>query len=92
MFVLDKPFLPRLTFVRKAGAYLRKEQLICTSLGQAPGLSYNHWTILERPDRDKHSSLLQKFVITALKSFITMGSTGVNAKNLSFFLDDGGLK
>jgi hypothetical protein len=32
VFVLDKPFQPSLMFVGKAGAYLRVEQLKCTSL------------------------------------------------------------
>ncbi len=60
MFVLDKPFQSGLMSVGKAEAYPRVEQLKCTSLGLAPGLSYKHWTWLERPARDKHSSLLQK--------------------------------
>jgi hypothetical protein len=40
-------------YLGKAGACPTGEQLKCTSPGLAPGLSYKHWTRLERPDRDK---------------------------------------
>jgi hypothetical protein len=56
-------------FVAKAGAYHREEQLKCTALGLAPGLSYKQWTRLERPARDKHFSLLRKFVNYGRKKF-----------------------
>jgi hypothetical protein len=46
------------------------EQLKCTSLGQAPGLSYKHWT---RLGRDKHSSLLRKFINYGRKMFYKIG-------------------
>jgi hypothetical protein len=48
-FVLSKPFQPGLTFVGKA-----------PELGS--GLVRKHLTRLERPAKDKHSSLLQKFI------------------------------
>ncbi len=54
MFALDKPSL---IFVGKDGAYPRVEQLKFTSIELAPGLSYKHWTGLERAAEDKHSSL-----------------------------------
>ncbi len=45
------------------------------------GLSCKHWTGLERPVRDKHSSLLQKYYITTVKSFMPM-MPGDNVRKL----------
>jgi hypothetical protein len=69
VFVFDKSFLPTLMFVGKAGAYPRVKQLKCTT----PGHSYKHWTSLERPARDKHSSLSQNFVNYGRKKFYSIG-------------------
>ncbi len=40
---------------------------------QALALNCKHWTRLERLARNKHSSLLQKFVNYGQRSFITLG-------------------
>ncbi len=45
----------------------------CSTLEQAPGLTREHQTILERLARDKHSSLLRKSLNYGQKSFITSG-------------------
>ncbi len=68
MFVLHKPCQPSLMLSGKAGAYLIVEQLKCTFtwVGSC-GLSYKLWSRVERPARDKHSSLLRKFSIMATK-------------------------
>jgi hypothetical protein len=55
--------------VGKARVYLRVEQLKCASLGKAPGLTCKHWTRLDRSAREKHSSLLRKFVNYGRKRF-----------------------
>jgi hypothetical protein len=47
----------------------------------APDLTLKHLTKLERPARNKHSSLLETFLITAVKSFITL-SPGPNVIKL----------
>jgi hypothetical protein len=47
---------------------------------QSEGLAYKHQTGPKNLDRDKHSSLLQKFVNYGQKSFITLAS-GVNFIN-----------
>ncbi len=81
MFVLDKPLQPSLMFVGKAGAYPGVEQFKCTSLGLAPGLSCKYWMWLERPVREKLSSLLQKIVNYSCKKF--------HASNTWFMLSGG---
>ncbi len=48
----------------------RVKHLSSSTLGQAPGLAPKHQTRLERLTRDKHSSLLQKYVNYDRKSFI----------------------
>jgi hypothetical protein len=45
------------------------------------GLTRKYWTKLERLNRDKRSSLLQKFVTYFHKSFITLAA-GVNVAQL----------
>jgi hypothetical protein len=54
-------------FTSKAGAYPREEPLRYSPLRYAPGLTNKNNTRMERPAKDKHSSLLKTFV----KSFIT---------------------
>ncbi len=39
VFARDKPFMPRLFFVRKAGAYTIEEPFRCPTLGYPPGLA-----------------------------------------------------
>ncbi len=63
MFVPDKPFQLSVMFVGKAGAYPIQEPFRCYTLGQ------NTHTRLERLTRDKHSSLLRKFVNFGQKKF-----------------------
>ncbi len=84
MFVPGKPFRPSLMFVGKAKAYARVEQLKCTSLVLGPGLSYKHWTRLERLVRDKHSSLLRKFVNYDRKEFYNIGPRWQHGSQKSF--------
>jgi hypothetical protein len=44
--------------------------LKCTSLGYAPSLSRKLWISLQRPTKEKRSSLLQKFVTYGRKKFL----------------------
>ncbi len=60
-------------FVGKVGAYLLVEQLEYT-FTWVGGLSYNHWTRMERPARDKHSCLLRKFVNYVRKKLYNIGT------------------
>ncbi len=53
----------------KAGAYQSEAPFRCSNLGQAPGSTRKHKTKLERLARDKHSSLLRKFVNYGNKKF-----------------------
>ncbi len=69
MFVPGKLFQSTLTFVGKAGAYPRVEHLKGASLRLAPDLSHKHLTRLEKLARDKHSSLIRKFVNYGWKKF-----------------------
>jgi hypothetical protein len=57
-------------FVGKARASLRVKQFKCNSLGHVPGFSYKHKTKLKKTARDKHSSLLQKFINNGRKKFL----------------------
>jgi hypothetical protein len=55
----------------------------CSTLGYAPGLTHKHKAELERPPKDKHSSLLRKFVNCGHKKFYntaTWFSFGVKTK------------
>jgi hypothetical protein len=70
VFLPGKPFLPSLMSVGKAGAYLSEAPFGCSTLVLAPGLTQKHQTRLERLTRDKHSSLLRKFVNYDRKSFM----------------------
>jgi hypothetical protein len=60
--VPGRPFQLSVMFVGKAVVYLSEVPSRCSTLGLAPGLTHKHPTRLERPTRDKHSSLLGKFV------------------------------
>ncbi len=51
-----------LMFPSKAGAYLSEASFRDSTLGQAPGLIHQHYTGLERPARNQHSSLFCPFV------------------------------
>jgi hypothetical protein len=62
MLVLGKPFQPNLMFAGKARAYPSEAPFRCSTLGQALGLTHKYSNRLERPARDKHSSLFQTFV------------------------------
>ncbi len=46
---------------------------MCSNLWLAPGLIHKHYTRLERPARDKHSSLVQTFVNYGRKKFYKVG-------------------
>ncbi len=46
----------------KAGAYPSEAPFKCSTLGQFPGLTHKHQTRLEKLTRDKHSSLLRKYI------------------------------
>ncbi len=69
MFVPGKPFQPSVMFASKAGVYPCEGALLS-------GLTLKHQTKLERPGRDKHTSLKQTLVITVVKSFKTCGCSG----------------
>ncbi len=60
-------------FEGKAGAYPSETPLRCTTLGWASSLTHNQMTRLERLARDKHFSLLRKFVIYGRKKFYIIG-------------------
>ncbi len=79
MFVHGKPLQPCLMFEGEAGAYPRMGQMKCASPGEAPRLTYQHWTILERSIRDEHCSLFQTFVNYGRKKFYNIGPLGANA-------------
>jgi len=83
VFVPGKPFQPSLMFVSKAGAYLNEAPLRCSTLGCAPSLTHQHETKLERPARDKHSSLLDTFVNYRCKRFMTLGPGCYSLKKIS---------
>ena len=59
-------------FVSKAGAYPSEALFRCSTLGQAPGLTHKH-TWLERPAREKHSSLLRTSENYICKKFYNIG-------------------
>ncbi len=69
MFVPGRPLQPRQMFVVKAAAYPSEAPFRCSTLGSAPGLTRKHWTWLERPARNKHTSLLRKIVNYGRKTF-----------------------
>jgi hypothetical protein len=80
VFVPGKFFQPSLMFVGKPGAYPIEEPFRCCTLGKAPSLAHKQQTWLERIARDKHSSLLQKFVTYGRKEFYNISSRGLYHK------------
>jgi hypothetical protein len=50
-------------FVNKTIAFLSETHLGCSTLGQAPDLTYKHQTRVVMLARDKHPRLLDPFVI-----------------------------
>ncbi len=59
-------------FVRTIGterAYPKEAPFRCSTLGQAPGLTHQHQTRLERLAKEKRSSLLRKVVTYRRKKF-----------------------
>ncbi len=62
VFVPGKPFKPSLMFVGKTGTYPSETHLVCSTLGQAAGLIHKNYSRLEKLAKDKHSSLLRKFI------------------------------
>jgi hypothetical protein len=57
-------------FAGKVRAYPIEAPVRCFTLGQATDLANKPKTILDRLARDKHSSLLQKYVNYGQKSFM----------------------
>ncbi len=72
MFVLAKLLQSSLIFVSKARSLplCRAPERYLTQIGC--GLTWKHYTRLEKFAEDKHSGLLQKFVKYDCKCFITM--------------------
>ncbi len=60
-------------FARKVRTYPSEETFSCSILGQALCLAHKHSTRLERPAKDKHSSLLLTHVNYGHTRFITLG-------------------
>ncbi len=52
-----------------------------STLGQAPGLTHKHQNRLERLGKDKHSSLVRKFVNYGRKKFYSIGPSDLCYKN-----------
>ncbi len=64
VFVFDKSFQPSLVFVGKAGVYPRVEKIkTYFILGRLLAFPTKHWSMLEKPVRDSHFSLLHKVAI-----------------------------
>jgi hypothetical protein len=59
--------------VGKEGVYPIEEPFRGSTIGSAPGLDHKKLTRLERLARDKHSSVLQKFVTYGCKKFYNIG-------------------
>ncbi len=72
MFVPGKLFQPSQMFAGKAGAYPSEASFSYSTLGCAPDLTDKHLSRLEKLARDKHSSLLRKFVNYGQKIFYTL--------------------
>ncbi len=80
MFVHGKLFQLSIIFASKARAYLSGVSFRHSTLGWAPGFFCKHLTRPERPERDKHSSLLQTFVNDGRKKFYKIGPRGLYHK------------
>jgi hypothetical protein len=74
VFVPGKLFQPSLMIVHTAGSPPYSGALEGASLGQSPGLTRKHYTRLDRPGRDKHSSLLRILVSYGGKTLYNIGS------------------
>ncbi len=64
VFVINYGLCPWQTFSAKSNVCGEDQSLPnfkCSTFGQAPGLTHKHQTRMERPARDKHSSLLRTF-------------------------------
>ncbi len=74
MFVPARAFQPSLMFVSMAGAYPCEDLFRCSTLEWTPGLTHKHnRTGLERPVRDKHTSLLRTIVNYRRKKVYSIG-------------------
>jgi hypothetical protein len=58
---------------------------MCSTLGEAPGLSQEHYNKLKRLVWDKQCRLLRKFVNYGCKSSITLGLVAIEWNNNRFF-------
>jgi hypothetical protein len=65
---------PSLMFLGTEETYLSVKQLKGCLIWVSSGLLYKHYTRLEMLARDKHSSLLRKFVIYDCKWFYNIGA------------------
>jgi hypothetical protein len=73
VFVHGKPFQRSLMIAGKARVYPSEAPCRCSTKEKAPGLTHKHVTRLERLTRDKHSSLLRKFVNYGRNKFYDTG-------------------
>ncbi len=69
VFVPGKPFQPSLMFVSKCTTLIQIGVFLRGSIQEGCGLYRKHQIKPERHDKDKHSSLLQTFIITDEKMF-----------------------
>ncbi len=70
---MTKLFQPSVILASKAIAFLNGAPEKCSTLGQAPDLTYKYYTRLERPAKDKHSSLLRLFLNYGYRNVCSMG-------------------
>jgi hypothetical protein len=84
VFVLGKPFQARLMILSKAGACPRRPPIRTSPLRLSPCLTHKHESRLERPARDKHSSLLGTFVIYDHNKFHNTSPRRDGKKKLAF--------
>jgi hypothetical protein len=85
VFILGKPFHCWLLFAGNATSRpkSRAPEKCFTRVGCS--LTHKHYTTLEKLAKDKHISLLREFIITDVKSFITL-TPGANViKNCPWF-------
>ncbi len=73
MFVPGKLFQPSQMFVGEPRTYPSEVPFRWYTLGKVPCLTYKDSTSFERLAKEKHSSLLRKFVNNGRKFFITLG-------------------
>ncbi len=84
MFNPGKPFQSGLLFAGMAEAFPSEAPLRCSTLGYAPGFTRKH-TRLEMFARDKHSSLLRKFVNYGCKKSYNIGPRVEVANTLAYY-------